>query len=550
MTTPIVPLSELARRIAQQQSELETLRLEYESRQSQMTDLLRKKQELETQLRQVDASIAAIMHGTALPPISRKPVVGMEAISLALRVPSTAQAPQRPARPEIAAPSARATPAPMTRTTPPPTPTPIARAPTREPIPAPRPAPTETPASQRPTLPDTIAPSARPVSPEPAPPVVRPPMIAPPQTPATSVEAAAPVIRAPLPEPTSAPIEHAAPVMRSPAPESAPPRPAIVEPVAAAPMRPLIVEERPIESPTPSKSGPQIVAAKTPSDNRPAPTRPESATWFDWLTAVSQPPQRRPQGGSGERPAPPAPQAPSPPVQRPVENQGAPAIPPPDSRSSFAEGRAAQTQDDVRTVMATTPPRPPAPATSDSGRAALPVPPQRPIAVAGHDSKRSGSALAQPHVQPAKSGPRNGESAPVSAAPLTVTRTPLARSEGTPWFDWLSAGSQPVTARPSMIAQAPSMIAQAPSALQQPATLAAKETGSSKIVVTPITAAPQPVARAAQSSPQAQGKGSKGWVLTDLLDYCYSQAKPGEAKPGEAKPPEADTGKQPPPKAS
>jgi hypothetical protein len=63
MTATAVPLESLAQRIAQQQSELETLRQEYEARQARLADLKRRKEELETQLHQIDAQIRAVARG-------------------------------------------------------------------------------------------------------------------------------------------------------------------------------------------------------------------------------------------------------------------------------------------------------------------------------------------------------------------------------------------------------------------------------------------------------------------------------------------------------
>jgi septal ring factor EnvC (AmiA/AmiB activator) len=60
---PVVPLDDLARRIDQQQAELEALRSEYEARQAQLTDLATRKQQLEDQLRQVEAEIRAVSQG-------------------------------------------------------------------------------------------------------------------------------------------------------------------------------------------------------------------------------------------------------------------------------------------------------------------------------------------------------------------------------------------------------------------------------------------------------------------------------------------------------
>jgi DNA repair exonuclease SbcCD ATPase subunit len=63
MTATAVPLESLAQRIAQQQSDLESLRQEYEARQARLADLNRRKGELETQLHQIDAQIQAVARG-------------------------------------------------------------------------------------------------------------------------------------------------------------------------------------------------------------------------------------------------------------------------------------------------------------------------------------------------------------------------------------------------------------------------------------------------------------------------------------------------------
>ena len=86
MTTTAVPLVEFARRIAQQQAELEALRQEYQARQAQVTDLNRRKQELQEQLSQVENEIRMVTLGkiprppSAAPavPKARKPVRGSQ----------------------------------------------------------------------------------------------------------------------------------------------------------------------------------------------------------------------------------------------------------------------------------------------------------------------------------------------------------------------------------------------------------------------------------------------------------------------------------------
>lgn len=65
MKTTAVPLDHLAQRIAEHQSELESLRREYEARQARLADLAGRKKELEAQLRQVQAEIQAVDRGEA-----------------------------------------------------------------------------------------------------------------------------------------------------------------------------------------------------------------------------------------------------------------------------------------------------------------------------------------------------------------------------------------------------------------------------------------------------------------------------------------------------
>lgn len=64
MKTTAVPLNHLAQRIAEQQSELENLRQEYEARQARLADLDSRKNALEAQLRQIEAEIQAVARGT------------------------------------------------------------------------------------------------------------------------------------------------------------------------------------------------------------------------------------------------------------------------------------------------------------------------------------------------------------------------------------------------------------------------------------------------------------------------------------------------------
>jgi hypothetical protein len=75
MTTPSLPLEDLAHHIAQQESELERLRREYEARRAHLDELGRRKQDLEAQLHQVDAEIEDINRGApeAPPAAPREP---------------------------------------------------------------------------------------------------------------------------------------------------------------------------------------------------------------------------------------------------------------------------------------------------------------------------------------------------------------------------------------------------------------------------------------------------------------------------------------------
>src|ERR1022692_4030585 len=58
--TATFPLHEIAQRIDQHEKELADLRKEYESRQRQLTALAGRKEELEEQLKRVDAQIANV----------------------------------------------------------------------------------------------------------------------------------------------------------------------------------------------------------------------------------------------------------------------------------------------------------------------------------------------------------------------------------------------------------------------------------------------------------------------------------------------------------
>ena len=86
MTTTAVPLDEFARRISQQQAELEALRQEYQARQAQLTDLNSRKQELQEQLAQVENEIRTVTLGkiprppsvAPAAPTAKKPVSGSQ----------------------------------------------------------------------------------------------------------------------------------------------------------------------------------------------------------------------------------------------------------------------------------------------------------------------------------------------------------------------------------------------------------------------------------------------------------------------------------------
>jgi hypothetical protein len=60
MTTVAIPLRSIAQQIEQHESELERLRRAYQTRQTQLAELKRRKEELEAQLHQVDTEIEAV----------------------------------------------------------------------------------------------------------------------------------------------------------------------------------------------------------------------------------------------------------------------------------------------------------------------------------------------------------------------------------------------------------------------------------------------------------------------------------------------------------
>lgn len=78
---PIVSLTDLQQQIAQRERELQALCRELESRQSQFTELTRRKEELQHQLRQVEQKIAALEAAT--PATTKQPKTGAPPISSA-----------------------------------------------------------------------------------------------------------------------------------------------------------------------------------------------------------------------------------------------------------------------------------------------------------------------------------------------------------------------------------------------------------------------------------------------------------------------------------
>src|SRR5687767_5353475 len=70
MAATLIPLDRLARQITHQQTELETLRQEYEARQKQLADLTRRRDELHAQLLRVDKEIQAVQRGQGPTPAS------------------------------------------------------------------------------------------------------------------------------------------------------------------------------------------------------------------------------------------------------------------------------------------------------------------------------------------------------------------------------------------------------------------------------------------------------------------------------------------------
>src|SRR5215471_17089319 len=82
MTTPVVPLADLAQRIAHHEAELTQLRQEYEARQAQLATLTRRKKDLQAQLQQVEAEIQGFGSTTSRGPAAPSAGQGDEGVSL------------------------------------------------------------------------------------------------------------------------------------------------------------------------------------------------------------------------------------------------------------------------------------------------------------------------------------------------------------------------------------------------------------------------------------------------------------------------------------
>jgi hypothetical protein len=65
MATAVLPLAQVAQRLAQQEAALQALRREYEARKKQLDQLTRRKQELQTQLTQVEGQIHSLAGGAS-----------------------------------------------------------------------------------------------------------------------------------------------------------------------------------------------------------------------------------------------------------------------------------------------------------------------------------------------------------------------------------------------------------------------------------------------------------------------------------------------------
>jgi hypothetical protein len=100
MTKTAIPLRDLAQRIHNQQAELEKLRQEYKARQTQMRELTRRKEQLQAQLRQVDAELRGLDEGHAAAPkpatavrAATKPATGVSLAQLVVRIVTNAAGP-------------------------------------------------------------------------------------------------------------------------------------------------------------------------------------------------------------------------------------------------------------------------------------------------------------------------------------------------------------------------------------------------------------------------------------------------------------------------
>ena len=65
MPDTTLPLDDLTQQIARHESELQWLRQEYEARQARLAELSRQREELQVQLRRVEADIEAVTGGQA-----------------------------------------------------------------------------------------------------------------------------------------------------------------------------------------------------------------------------------------------------------------------------------------------------------------------------------------------------------------------------------------------------------------------------------------------------------------------------------------------------
>src|SRR5258707_15145566 len=68
MPAVAIPLVDLSQRIAQQESDLQKLRQDYEARQTELIRLNRQKQDLASQLQRIEADIQAVSQGNTAHP--------------------------------------------------------------------------------------------------------------------------------------------------------------------------------------------------------------------------------------------------------------------------------------------------------------------------------------------------------------------------------------------------------------------------------------------------------------------------------------------------